>query len=127
MEKIKTFADACKIEGLDPETVIPNFSCYPEADQKAAEANAKLMIVIKAANRLENNNEEWIPNWEDYNEYKYQPYFVMDEGSSGFRFYDYGHRVTLSCVGSRLCFISRELGEYISTQFIDLYRDLMIK
>jgi len=60
MKKIKTFEDACKIEGLDPKKVIPDFSCYPEADRKAAESTAKLMIVIKAANRVVNNGKEFI-------------------------------------------------------------------
>ena len=65
MKKIKTFKGACKVLGLDSTKVIPDFSCYPEEDRKAAIANAKLMIIIKAANKIENGGKEWIPDWID--------------------------------------------------------------
>lgn len=126
-KKIKTFEDACNELGLDPEKVIPDFSCYPEPDQKAMIAHAKLIIITKAANKLENNNEEWIPDYTNIDQYKYEPWFIMDEGSSGFRCGDYGHWGTHAFVGSRLCFKTREECEYIAEQFIDLYRDYLMK
>ncbi|WP_407266867.1 hypothetical protein [Tenacibaculum maritimum] len=52
---LKTFEDACKVEKLDPKTVIPDFSCYPEVDRKSMEAHAKLVIIVRAANRLAND------------------------------------------------------------------------
>ena len=127
MKKIKTFKDACKVLDLDVDSIIPDFSCYPEYDRKALESQAKLIIIVKAANRLENNDKEWFPDWSNSSEYKYQPYFYMNEGSSGFRSDAYDFWCTTSIVGSRLCFISKELGEYISNQFIDLYQDFFFK
>ncbi|MCO6499109.1 MAG: hypothetical protein J5I47_01885 [Vicingus serpentipes] len=126
VKKLKTFEDACKIEKLDPKKILPDFSCYPEEDRKALEAHAKLLVVVKAANRLDNNNKEWTPDWTD-GKWKYEPWFVMNEGSSGFRYDVFDYWFTLSCVGSRLCFKSEDVCEYITNQFIDLYRDYFMK
>jgi hypothetical protein len=124
---IKTFDDACKVLNLDSDKVIPELSCYSDSDRAAMAAHAKLMVIIKAANMLENDGKEWKPNWENFDEYKYQPYFDLSRGSSGFRYDGCGLWGTSSDVGSRLCFKSRELAEYISNQFIDLYNDYFIK
>lgn len=124
LANLKTFEDACKIEGLDHSTCIPDFSASPEKDRKALEAQAKLFIVVRAANKQVNDGKEWIPNWNNWDELKYEPWFDLEGGSSGFRFDGFVAWGAASGVGSRLCFKSRELCEYIATQFIDLYRDI---
>lgn len=125
-QDLKTFEEACKIEGLDPEKVIPDFSCYPEKDRDSMIAHSKLVIIVRAANRLANDGKEWIPDFTNSNEWKYEPWFDLSEGSSGFRYLDYGYRGTGSSVGSRLCFISREVCEYITEQFIELYKEYFL-
>lgn len=125
IEKLKTFEDACKIENLDSTKVIPNFSCYPEADRKALEAHAKLLIIVKAANRIDNKNKEWIPNWENSNEYKYTPYFYIVDGSSGFRYDGYDNWATYTFVGSRLCFRTKEHMLDATSKFPEVYKNFM--
>lgn len=125
LQELKTFENACEVLGLDPEKVLPDFSCYPEADRKALEAQAKLFIIVKAANKIANKGKEWIPNWDDSSQYKYENWFYMS--SSGFRFSDCVSWHSYSPVGSRLCFISSEVGKYVANTFIDLYRDLFVK
>jgi len=126
-EDLKTFEDACKVLSLDAKKVIPNFSCYPEKDQKAMVAHAKLIIIARAANKIENDGKEWMPDWTNFNEYKYEPWFYLGDGSSGFRYYDSGHWDTGALVGSRLCFKSSDLAEYIANQFIDLYKTYLLE
>jgi hypothetical protein len=121
IKKIKSFDDACKVEKLNPKKVLPDFSTYPKKDQAAMIAHAKLIIIARAANRIANKGKEWIPNWSDSSQYKYYPWFYMG-GSSGFRFHDYDGWLTLSDVGSRLCFISRSVAKEIGKQFEDLYK-----
>ncbi|WP_340074502.1 hypothetical protein [Leptobacterium sp. I13] len=123
---LKTFEDACKVLALDPNNVIPDFSCYPEKDRVSMIAHAKLVIIVRAANQLANDGKEWIPDFTNYNEYKYEAWFDLSGGSSGFRFYDYAFWTTGSVVGSRLCFISREVCEYIGKQFIELYKEYFL-
>ncbi len=123
--EIKTFQDACNVEELDPEKVLPDFSCYPEQDRKAMTAHAQLVIIARALNRQANGGQEWKPDFADYDQYKYYPWFYLD-GASGFRFHDYDDWSTLSHVGSRLCYISRDVAEHAATQFKDLYNDYFL-
>lgn len=125
--ELKTFEDACKVLNLEAEKIIPDFSCFPESEQKALIAHAKLIIVAKAANFLENDNKEWFPDWSNFDENKYYPWFDLYEGSSGFRAHGYVDWRAYSVVGSRLCFKSRELAKYIGNQFVELYKDYFIK
>lgn len=122
LKDLKTFEDACQIEGLDASKVIPEFELFPEKDRVAMKSISKLVIITRAANRLANEGKEWIPDWNDRDEYKYENWFSLSGGSSGFRYCGCDDWATYSYVGSRLCFISREVGKYVATQFIDLYR-----
>ncbi len=54
---VKTFQEACKAKGLDPKTVIPDFSMYPEEHRKAAIAQCKLFIICDALN--DGQLEKW--------------------------------------------------------------------
>ena len=119
-EKIKTFEDACK--ALQISEALPEVSALPEKHQKALIAHYKLITITEAL------NEGWQPNWNDLDEYKYQPWFEIDastEKPSGFGF-SYSHCViwyTFTSCGSRLCFKSRELCLYAIEQFKQIYID----
>jgi hypothetical protein len=126
LKQLKTFGDACKVEGLDATKVIPDFAFYPEQDRKAMIAHAKLVIIVRAANRLANKGKEWKPDWDNGKWDKYYAWFWMDGGSSGFRFDDCASWDSDSDVGSRLCFISKAACEHVANQFIDLYRDYFV-
>jgi hypothetical protein len=119
-EKIKSFEDACQLLGID--AVLPQVEMLPENQQKAILAHYKLMIIAEAL------NEGWKPNWDNYDEYKYYPWFDMEGSSSGsgFSFCDCDGWITGSSVGSRLCFKSRELAKYIGETFVDLYREYFV-
>ena len=121
MKKIKTFEDACKALGLDPKKSLPDFSGYPEKHAKGMIAHAKLVIIAEAL------NEGWTPDWTDGNWDKYYPWFEMGSPSGvGFSCGDYGHWLSGSSVGSRLCFKSSELAKYAGKQFEQLYKDYFV-
>jgi hypothetical protein len=122
---LKTFEDACKVEGLDAGQLINALSLLPEKEKNATEAFVKLSVVARAANRLENDGQEWKPDWSDHDQWKYYPWFEMG-GSSGFRFGVCGRWCSCSCVCSRLCFISYEVAEHIGRQFTEMYKSLMV-
>ncbi|XKX06290.1 hypothetical protein R8G61_02930 [Tenacibaculum maritimum] len=124
---LKTFEDACKVLGLDSNKVIPDFSCYPEKDRVSMIAHVKLVIIVRAANQLANDGKEWIPDFTNFDERKYEAWFDLeDNGSSGFRYNAYGIWITYSGVGSRLCFISREVCEFVANQFIEIYKEYFL-
>ena len=119
--EIKTFEDACKAINVEP-TIIPDFSLFPEADRQAMIDHAKLVIIAKAI------NGDWVPDWKDWDQYKYYPWFEMGSPSGGGFSYDgYDHWDTGSRVGSRLCFETREKAKYAGKQFEDLYKSYFVK
>jgi len=71
-------------------------------------------------------NEGWRPNWDNSNEPKWRPWFVM--GPSAFSFYDscYVRSYALAGGGSRLHFRSEELATYAAEQFPDVWKKLQL-
>lgn len=113
--KIKTYEDACVALNRNP--ALPDVSMLAEKHQKAITAHIKLVTIAEAL------NEGWEPDWSNYNERKYYPWFEMEKTGVGFSFFVFDYRGTHSIVGSRLCYKSREIAEYAGTQFVELYRD----
>lgn len=124
--EIKSFNDACKVERLDPKKTVPDFKGLSVKERKAMIAHAKLVIIARAINRLANNGKQWKPDWNNGQWDKYYPWFDMSGGSRGFRFDVCDYWCSASIVGSRLCFISREVAKYAGEQFIDLYKAYFI-
>ena len=118
VKTIKTFEQACKKLKLDPKTAIPDMSAAQPKHHAALIATAKMHIIAEAL------NDGWIPNWSDYNEYKYFPYFEM----AGFRFFASYHwdADAYSTGGSRLCYRTRALSDYAGKTFVKLYEDMMV-
>lgn len=110
---IKTFDDACKHQNIKADSV-PDFSGFPEKHRKALIALTQLVVIASAL------NDNWQPNWNNDDEYKYYPWFDMKDG---FVFDGVDSVYTYSDVGSRLCFKSRDIAKYAVDQFEDLYKD----
>jgi hypothetical protein len=123
---IKTFADACKVERLDEKTIIASFKSLPVKDRKPLIAHAKLVIIARAANRLANGGKKWTPDWNDGQWNKWYPWFDLSGGARGFRYDVCGGWFSGSAASARLCFLSREVGEYVAKQFIDLFREYFV-
>jgi len=116
--EIKSFEDACKALNIDA-TALPEVSALPEKHQKALIAHYKLVTIAQAA------NDGWEPDWTNWNEGKYYPWFkiVKQEDNTGFglSYDDYDFARTYTHIGSRLVFKSREMAEYIGNTFKELY------
>lgn len=122
---VKTFEDACAVEKLNPKKAVPDFKLYPTKDRKAMIAHAKLVIIARVLNKLANEGKQWKPDWSNYSQWKYYPWFEMG-GSSGFRSNVCDNWCSGSYVGSRLCFISSEVARYAGEQFTKLYKDYFV-
>ncbi len=88
-------------------------------------AHAKLVIIVEAANMIANDGAPWVVDFGDSNQIKYEAWFYKARGSSGFRFDDYDSWGSGSTVGSRLCFLSREVAEYVAETFEELYNEYL--
>jgi len=115
MERIKTVQDVLADNGISQ----GSFHKQCEGLETDELAYRLLKLLAKSL------NEGWTPDWNDDTQYKYFAWFYMG-GSSGFRFDGYVRWDSYSTVGSRLCFISREVGEYAGKQFIKSYKDYFV-
>lgn len=116
---IKTFEDACNKVSVDP-SKLPEVSMIPEDLRKPIISAFNLMIIFLAI------NDGWKPNWGNYSEYKYYPWFYVLSSGFGFDSSDCGFTDTYSYVGSRLCTDTREKALYIAEQFGAEYKDFML-
>ena len=117
MDRIKTFEDAREETGRPD---VPDFSMLPKDMRKHFEALYKMIVIAEAL------NEGWDPNWDNSNEYKYYPYFVMSSSSFAFLSTSYATSVVYAGSGYRLRFKTRELAEYAGKQFIELWKEIQI-
>ncbi len=118
-ERVKSIEDAIRELGNNDVEVIQLNRMKSIGLQNHIIGNQELIVIAKAL------NEGWQPDWQNDNEYKYFPWFDMDNSSSAgrFSFHASGLRHSLSAVGSRLCFKSKDLATYAGTQFLDIYKD----
>ncbi len=121
-ERVKSIEDAIRELGNNDVEVIQLNRMKSIGLQNHIIGNQELIVIAKAL------NEGWQPDWKNDNEYKYFPWFDMDNSSSAgrFSFLDSDYRGSCSTVGSRLCFKSRELSNYAGNQFEDIYRKVFI-
>lgn len=113
-DRVKTVEDACEVLGLDPDCL------WDESEEADILAYKKLKVIVRAFNYLDNNNEEWLPDYDNSNEYKWKPWFYMNK--PGFRLDAVGCGRAGSYAGSRLDYKSESIAKYGATQFLDLYR-----
>ena len=121
-ERVKSIEDAIRELGNNDVEVIQLNRMKSIGLQNHIIGNQELIVIAKAL------NEGWQPDWQNDNEYKYFPWFDMDNSSSAgrFSFYVADNPYSFSSVGSRLCFNSRELSNYAGNQFEDIYRKVFI-
>lgn len=116
LEKIKTVDDAFKATGR-PKV---NFSNIPEDLREYFESTYNAVVVTEALNGGKK------PDWDNRNELKWRPWFVMS--ASAFGLYDAGCAYSGSSAGSgsRLQNIDEETAEYSATQFVDVWKGVQI-
>ena len=116
---IKTFEDACKSIGVDPESVAIVYTTSEEF-RKPIVAYNKLLIIYKAI------NNGWKPDWNNLQQYKYYPWFEVLSSGLGFSYSYYYCDGASTAVGSRLCTDTSKKALYIAKQFEALYQDYLL-
>lgn len=124
-DRVKTYEDACKVLGVEP---INEQNAKAQGFRSDEIARRKLETIAAAL------NEGWKPDWNNTDQYKYYPYFYIQEnakgkGSAGLScattYYAAAH--SHAHLGSRLCFYASRLARYASNQFTDLYEQILIE
>lgn len=114
--KIKTIEEAYKKTGRE----MIDFSVFPEKDRKHMENYYHTIVIAEAV------NEGWKPDWSNYNEYKWLPWFGMSASSFAFGDSTYGDAIALAGSGSRLRFESEEKSDYVAKTFPEVFKSLQI-
>ncbi|MCS3309134.1 hypothetical protein NXW15_17260 [Bacteroides thetaiotaomicron] len=124
-DRVKTYEDACKVLGVEP---INEQNAKAQGFRSDEIARRKLETIAAAL------NEGWKPDWNNTDQYKYYPYFYIQEnakgkGSAGLSCASTASAATFTyaSIGSRLCFYASRLARYASNQFTDLYEQILIE
>lgn len=83
-------------------------------------ANQSAVILVKAL------NEDWTPNWNDSNEYKYFIWWNMQDNN--FSYYYFNHRHSGSYASARLCLKSSKLCQEIgkNKEFVKIFKSFLL-
>lgn len=116
----KYFEQACA--ELKINNMLPDVSFLPERNQKAILAFYKLSVIIQWVNK------GWEPNWQDWEERKYFPWFEVLPAGLGCSFTSFAASYTTAraLIGSRLCFKSAGLAAEWAQKLLPLYEDYML-
>ncbi|MDR0431188.1 MAG: hypothetical protein LBH58_12025 [Tannerellaceae bacterium] len=112
-DMVKSYEDACKVLGEQPITDFGNAT----PDEIAYK---KLKTVIKAL------NEDWKPDYKDFNKLKWFPCFYVSP--SGFTFHDtyFAYSTPHAGYAARLCLKNSELSKYVGETFLELWEDFIL-
>ena len=91
---------------------------------KALIALNKLFTIAEAWNK----EDEFVPNYSDWKQDKWFPWFKYDEDTARFVCVDTIYTPTnmFAYFGSRLCFKTSERAEQFGKQFVDLYNEVFL-
>jgi hypothetical protein len=119
MSNIKTVEEIFALENLNANEI--TISGIPERHIEAVKAIAKLFVVV------DHHNPNFQPDYTDYNQDKFEPFFEMGSPAGvGFSYDDCASWPAFSDVGARLVSESRKTTKLISKNYPELYQKFMV-
>ena len=141
-ETITDFESAMKALGIKPNT---NFEVvnkkhsgkvaqFEDVARLVTDINSKHIKALIALTKLFtiaeawNKEDEFVPNFSDWNQSKWFPWFKYDKSTARFvyAFTDDTPTSAYASVGSRLCFKTPKRAEQFGKQFIDIYNEIFL-
>ena len=118
--KVDSFETALEFLGRDNNVCMCGI---PDKHEKAMVAMYKLITIAEAWNKV----DKFVPDFSNRNQYKWFPWFMYDDKSTGFMSDtpDYSASYVAASLGSRLCFSTSKRAEQFGKQFIDLWNDFL--
>lgn len=118
-ERLKSEHDIIDIHGADDDLM---FLLNYKGENEVLNGAKAHSLAAMLCNLL---NGDWVPDWDNSIEYKWSPFFYLN--SPGFRFLGADDVITLSSVGSRLCFKTEADCIWAAKTFPQLYEVLLTK
>lgn len=135
-ERITDFESARKALGLKPNdyTLSGHIAKFGEVCELVEDNNPKHIDALIALNKLFTIAEAWnkedgfVPDFSDWNQDKWFPWFVYDKDAAGFVYANTYNAPTsaYAYVGSRLCFKSSARAAQFGKQFAELYNEIFL-
>lgn len=116
LDTIKTVEDAFQATGR-PQV---DFSNVPEDLKEFFESTYNAVVVTEAL------NDSKKPDWDNWNERKWRPWFNMSASAFGLCASYCGDTYSTAGSGSRLQNIDEETAEYSATQFVDVWKGVQL-
>lgn len=124
-ERVRSYADACNALGIEP---------MNEQNMKAQGFRPDEIARRKLETITEALNEGWKPDWNDTDQYKYYPYFYIEENAKSKGSAGLSSALTICAApaafahfGSRLCFHDSATARYAGRTFTELYEQILIE
>lgn len=111
-KQIKTYEDALKVLGKED---FNHENLYPREI-----ARRKLEIIIEAL------NEGWKPDWKNYSQLKWYPYFHESSDSIKCTISINSPTNTTTYINTHLCCKDEKTADYAGRQFLDLYQEVFL-
>lgn len=112
IDRVKTYVDALKVLKKDH---FDENNLYPREI-----ARRKLEVIIEAL------NEGWKLDFDNYEQDKWYCYFYGAHAGFGYSYSSNSFAFALTITGIRLCLKSKELADYVGTQFRYLYEEMLL-
>lgn len=136
-ETITNFNSARQALGLKPNTgyeISERVPKFISIVRLISDINPKHIEALIALNKLFTIADAWnkedgfVPDFSDWEQDKWFPWFVYDKDAAGFVFSTTTDAPTHASanVGSRLCFKTSERAEQFGRQFVDLYNEVFL-
>jgi hypothetical protein len=116
-----TFEQACA--GLKINNMLPDVSFLPSRNQAAILAFYKLSVIVQWINK------GWDPDWSNYDQLKWFPWFWVETGAhAGLRnaYSYYAPSRAYATFGARLCYKTEALVEEWAEKLLPLYNDMLL-
>lgn len=109
-------------------------TCIYDVKRLVTDINPKQIKALTALNELFtiaeawNEEDEFEPNFSDWTQDKWYPWFKYSKDAAGFVFAESDSAPTfgIASFGSRLCFKTSERAEQFGKQFVDLYNEVFL-
>ena len=126
--------NANDVFGVAKKRISKSIDPIKDAETLIKELNPKHIEALVALNELFTIAEAWnkadgfAPDFSDWNQAKYYPWFKYDKDAAGFVFAStYNTPMAASATfGSRLCFKTRERAEQFGKQFAELFNKVFL-
>jgi hypothetical protein len=119
-DRVSGYDDICDILGIHPVNSLP-FPNPKNNDQEWLNSCFQISNIRKVL------NEEWVADFDDMDQYKYEPIFKKGGAGFGFSHSGYNDWLAHSTVGSRLVYRSSLIAEFAGKTFIEIYNVFLSK